>query len=54
MNCCEKPKQKDLTQGLGVYRHMFCQSCKSHEYAGKFYTRDSWELYVNQPLDGGK
>lgn len=48
MTCCDKPQQKDLTQGLGPDRHIYCQSCKAHQYDGKFYTRQEWEIYVNQ------
>jgi len=47
-NCCDKPQQKDLTQGLGPDRHIYCQSCKAHEYDGKFYTRQELEIYINQ------
>jgi hypothetical protein len=48
MNCCDKQQQKDLTQGLGHESHMFCQACKAHEYDGKFYTKQEWEVYINQ------
>lgn len=45
--CCEKQNLKDLSQGIGDIRNLFCQSCKSHYYDGNFYSKEAWELWVN-------
>lgn len=48
---CEHPSKKDLTQGLGATRNIYCPDCKCHWYNEKFYTRDEWEVYVNDFSD---
>lgn len=35
--CCDKQNLKDLTQGIGEVRNLFCQSWKSHYYDGVFF-----------------
>lgn len=48
MNCCSNPKVKDLSQGLGDDRHLYCVTCKSHTYRGQVYDRQQWEAWVNE------
>lgn len=47
MNCCSNPQVKDLSQGLGEHRHLYCTSCKSHAWKGTMYTRQQWDDWVN-------
>ena len=28
-------------------QHLYCQTCKSHVFIGKFYTLKEWEAYIN-------
>ena len=40
---CHPEKIKDLSQGLGLYRHYYCIECKAHYYKGTKYTKKEWE-----------
>lgn len=44
---CKHPRRKDLTQGLGKERNLYCPDCKSHWYKGRFWTAAEWDAYVN-------
>ena len=52
INCCNKPEVKDLTQGLGNDRHMYCTHCGAHEYDGRQYTRAEWNRLMELDKDG--
>ena len=47
MNCCKKPNIKDLAQGLGEKRHLYCSNCKSHKWDGILYSKKEWSLWIN-------
>lgn len=47
MNCCQTPRIKDLTNGLGDVRNYYCMSCNAHEYDGLLYSRKQWDDWVN-------
>ena len=46
MTCCKEPTIKDLTQGLGPDRHLYCEKCKSHEWRGREYSKKEWEEWT--------
>lgn len=48
MNCCSNPQIKDLSQGLGELRHLYCASCKAHTWRGVFYTRQEWDNWIDE------
>ena len=51
MECCNKPRIKDLSQGIGPERHLYCQSCQSHTYKGIFYSKLEWDEWINTEDD---
>lgn len=44
---CSHSAKKDLTQGLGDERNIYCPTCKSHWYKGRFWTAEEWNFYIN-------
>lgn len=48
MGCCKNPKTKDLTQGLGPDRHMYCEKCKAHEWQSRQYSKKEWEKWMEE------
>lgn len=38
--CCPSPEIKDLSQGVGELRHLYCTNRKAH-------TRREWDEWVN-------
>jgi len=45
--CCGAPETKDLSQGIGTKRHMYCSKCKSHYFNDRMWTAKEWEAWVN-------
>ncbi len=41
---CGGKRVKDLTQGLGPDRHIYCLDCKGHHYKGRWVTRKQWDI----------
>lgn len=46
INCQHQPL-KDLTQGKGTTRHLYCPLCGFHIWKGKEWTKEEWNNYVN-------
>ena len=40
---CACHSTTDLSHGLGEDRHYFCNSCRSHYYKGREWTKEEWE-----------
>jgi len=45
MKCgiCGVKKVKDLSQGLGPDRHLFCTECRAHQWGDRWISREDWE-----------
>jgi len=49
MNCkFDNSLMRDLTHGYGEGRNHICDKCGGHFYDDKWFTRDEWEVYVNE------
>jgi hypothetical protein len=44
---CTHSNKKDLTQGLGTVRNIYCPNCKMHWYKGRSWLLEEWNEYVN-------
>jgi len=44
---CNHKELKDLTQGLGDVRNYYCPDCEAHWYKGRVWTKEEWEIFVN-------
>ena len=43
---CMHKNRKDLTQGLGDERHIYCPDCKWHLYKDREWSKEEWENYI--------
>jgi len=43
---CKRDQMKDLTQGLGETRNLYCSRCRAHFYLGRWYSKKEWDEYV--------
>lgn len=43
---CDCSAQKDLSQGKGPDRHIYCPRCGKHVYKGIHWTRKHWEWWI--------
>lgn len=43
---CTCRKIKDLNQGFGDSKHLYCPDCGRHEYNDRGWTREEWAEYV--------
>jgi len=46
---CKHETRKDLTQGKGEIRNIYCPTCDWHLYKGIEYTKEEWYKWINDP-----
>lgn len=47
---CNCERKKDLTNGYGSVRNIYCPDCKGHEYGGVKFTSKEWDRWINSDI----
>lgn len=57
MKCCDNPRTSNFSfkdSNNNLFTHIYCSSCKSHQYGEKIISRNDWEEWINHPGVNGE